>query len=77
MEIKLKYKFGDEVYVLLKEYDVVRVFKGKVKEFAVREKHEPVYYVDSLCDEFTEEELIPVDDKELLAAKIEELLKEC
>lgn len=76
MNINLKYKFGDEVYVVYKEDDMVRIFKDKVVEFAMSSVHGLHYYVDSLCEEFKEEELVPIDRKDLLAERIDKLLEE-
>lgn len=77
MKLELKYKFGDEVYVVFKEHDgIVRIFKDVVKEFSMSEKYGLGYYVDKLCEEFKEEELIPVDRKDLLVARIDKLLEE-
>lgn len=76
MNLELKYKFNDEVYVVFKEDDgMVRVFKDKVKEISMSEEYGLNYYVDRY-DEFKEEELIPVDRPDLLVERIDMLLEE-
>lgn len=74
MKLDIKYKFGDEVYVVFKENDgLIRVFKDKVQEISMSEKYGLHYYVNKLCEEFKEEELVSVNDKNLLIARIDEL----
>ena len=71
MKLDLKYKFGDEVYVVYIEDDgIVRVFKDKIVEFSMSEQ----YYVDKMCEEFKEEELVRIDDTAGLVKRINELL---
>lgn len=78
MKLDIKYKFGDEVYVVFKENDgMVRVFKAKIVEFSMSEKYGLRYYVDSVvAEEFKEEELVPVNDPGELLIRIDKLLGE-
>lgn len=77
MQIDIKYKFGDEVYVVFKEDDgIVKVFKDKVAEISMSAEFGLEYYVDKLYEEFKEEDLVPANRKDLLAVRIDELLKE-
>ena len=74
MKLDIKYSFGDEVYVVFKENDgLIRVFKDKVQEISMSEKYGLHYYVNKLCEEFKEEELVSINDKNLLIARIDEL----
>ena len=76
MKLDLKYKFRDEVYVVYIEDDgIVRVFKDKIVEFSMSEQHGLHYYVDKMCEEFEEEDLIQIDKPHLLIARINELLR--
>lgn len=77
MTIKTKYGIGDKVYVVFKETNKseTEVCVGIVQEILIRE-NTIEYYVDTLYEEFKEEELIPINDKEGLAKKIDELSKE-
>lgn len=77
MKLEIKYKLGDEVYVVFKEDDgVVRVFKDRIAEFAMSEKYGLHYFVENtIVEEFNEEELIPIDKHELLIERINKLLE--
>ena len=76
MTIECKHSLDDEVYVVFKEDDgVVRVFKDKISEISYSEKHGLNYYV-GICEDFKEEELIPIDKTNLLIERINKLLKE-
>lgn len=77
MMIKTKYGIGDKVYVVFKETDKneIEVCVGTVQEILIK-KDTIGYYVDTLYEEFKEEELVPINDKEGLAKKIDELSKE-
>lgn len=75
MKLDLKYKFGDEVYVAYIEDDgIVRVFKDKIVEFSMSEEYGLHYYVDKMCEEFKEEDLILVSEPDDLLLRIDELL---
>lgn len=77
MTINTKYGIGDKVYVVFKETDKseIEVCVATVQEILIRE-NTIRYYIDTLYEEFKEEELIPINDKEGLAKKIDELSKE-
>lgn len=75
MKLDLKYNFGDEVYVVYIEDDgIVRVFKNKVVEFSMSKEYGLHYYVDKMCEEFKEEELVRIDDTVSLVKRINKLL---
>lgn len=76
MNIKTKFKIGEEVYIIFKEENnqILRLFKDKVTEIAINEE-DILYYGDVLCEEFKEEHLVSINDKELLIKKIDELIK--
>lgn len=75
MELELKYSIGDEVYVVFKENYKVNVLKGKIEEFCYSGKYGLDYYIDGVCEEFKEDDIIPVNDKDGLVKKIDELMK--
>lgn len=76
MTIECKHNLDDEVYVVFKEDDgIVRVFKDKISEIAYSKKHGLNYYV-GICEDFKEEELIPIDKPNLLIERINKLLSE-
>ena len=75
MNIKTKFKIGEEVYIIFKENDgIIRLFKDEVTEIVINDKG-ILYYGDILCEEFKENQLISFNDKELLVEKIDELIK--
>ena len=76
MNIKTKFKIGEEVYIIFKEKNnqILRLFKDEVTEIVINED-DILYYGDVLCEEFKEEQLISINDKELLIKKIDELIK--
>lgn len=77
MTIKTKYGIGDKVYVVFKETNKseIEVCVGTVQEILIKE-NTIAYYVDTLFEEFKEEELISINDKERLTKRIDELSKE-
>lgn len=76
MTIECKHNFDDEVYVVFKEDDgLVRIFKDKVSEISYSKKHGLNYYV-GICEDFKEEELIPINKPDLLIERINKLLSE-
>ena len=75
MNIKTKFKIGEEVYIIFKENDgIIRLFKDEVTEIVINDKG-ILYYGDILCEEFKENQLISFNNKELLVEKIDELIK--
>ena len=76
MNINLKYKLGDEVYVVYKEDDRVQIFKDKIVELAMSTDYGLQYYGNNSCEGFKEEELVPIDRKDLLVERIDKLLGE-
>lgn len=76
MNIKTKFKIGEGVYIIFKEKNnqILRLFKDEVTEIVINED-DILYYGDVLCEEFKEEQLISINDKELLIKKIDELIK--
>lgn len=76
MNIKTKFKIGEEVYIIFKEENnqILQLFKDKVTEIVINEE-DILYYGDVLCEEFKEEQLISINDKEILIKKIDELIK--
>lgn len=76
MNITTKFKIGEEVYIIFKEEnnEILQLFKDKVTEIVINED-DILYYGNVLCEEFKEEQLISINDKELLIKKIDELIK--
>lgn len=77
MTINTKYGIGDKVYVVFKETDKseIEVCVGTVQEILIKERTIE-YYIDTVYEAFEEEKLIPINDKEGLAQRIDELSKE-
>lgn len=73
---KIKYELQEKVYVVFKEDDgIVRVFSSAIDEITISKEYEISYYVkDIIGEEFKDEELIPIDRKDLLIEKIDKLL---
>ena len=76
MKIELKYGIDDEVYAVFKENGTVQVIKGKINEFSYSVKHGLNYYINDVFDDFKEDEIIAINDKEGLIKKIDELLED-
>lgn len=72
MNIKTKFKIGDEVYIIFKEDGIVKLFRDKIEEIAITKEH-IVYYVDFICEEFEEYEIVLINNHEDLIKKIIEL----
>ena len=77
MDIKTKFKIGEEVYIIFKEeHDgLVRLFKDKVTEIVISNEP-PLYYGEIMCEEFREEELVSIHNNEELIKRIEKLTNE-
>ena len=77
MRIDTKYAIEDKVYVVFKETDKseTEVCVGTVQEILIK-KNTIGYYVDTLYEEFKEEELVAINDKLGLSKRIDELSKE-
>lgn len=78
MTINTKYGIGDRVYVVFKETDKsnLEVCVGDIVEIVISAGNDIDYYIDSIYEEFKEEELVPINDKEGLSKRIDELSKE-
>ena len=77
MKLDIKYKLGEEVYAVSKEDDgLVSVLKSEIEEFSMSKIHGLHYYIKDIVAEFKEEELIPVERKDLLVERIDKLLEE-
>ena len=76
MNIKTKFKIGEEVYIIFKEEnnEILQLFKDKVTEIVINDE-DILYYGNVLCEEFKEDQLISFNNKELLVEKIDELIK--
>ena len=74
MQIETKYSFGQEVYVVFKELQTVKVYKDVVTEISFSEKYGLRYYVKTSCEDFVEKDLIGVNDITGLVNRINELL---
>lgn len=74
MKLDLKYNFRDEVYVVYKEEQIVKVYKDVVTEISYSEKYGLRYYVKNSCEDFIEKDLIGVNDITGLVNRINELL---
>lgn len=74
MNIKTKFKIGDEVYIVEKDttYSLF-VYKSVIGQILVSED-EVEYYVDNLSDAYTEETMVLSSDKEGLLKLIDDAL---
>lgn len=75
MQIETKYKIGEDVYIVFKEDcdDYVQIYKGSISEIIIK-KNEQLYFAINLCEEFSEEDIVPIERKDLLEKRIDELL---
>lgn len=74
MNINFKFKFNDEVYVILKtKEDEVLIYKDIITDVSATET-EKEYFTEKCGDCIKEEELVLVENKEELIKKIDQLL---
>lgn len=76
MTINTKFGIGDEVYIVYKENDEVKIFKDEIEEIVIYEV-ETCYYVRNSCEQIREDELIHIENRDKVIDKIDELLEEC
>ena len=75
MKIETKYSIGDNVYVIFKEDNgEIKLFKDKIDSIVIKE-NEIVYFLDKICEEFHEHELIKYKDESSLLNKIDALIE--
>ena len=77
MNIKTKFKVGQEVYVIFKEDNepFVKIFDDVITEITIS-KDGIVYYLTKIVEEFKEDELVSKKDVNALIPKIRNFLKE-
>lgn len=75
MTINTKFGVGDEVYIIYKIDDEVRIFKDEIKEILIGEI-KTIYYGSIVGFEIKEDELVLAEDRGKVIDKIDELLKE-
>ena len=77
MNIKTKFKIGQEVYVIFKEDNepYVKIFDDVITEITIS-KDGIVYYLTKILEEFKEDELVSKKDVNALIPKIRNFLKE-
>ena len=77
MNIKTKFKIGQEVYVIFKEDNepYVKIFDDIITEITIS-KDGIVYYLTKIIEEFKEDELVSKKDVNALIPKIRNFLKE-
>ena len=80
MEIKTKFDLGDEVYNVYVEKGEVRILTDVIKEiFVCLDQKENMYFLDGICDEVKESEIVKTNNKEelmnLINIKLQELQK--
>ncbi|WP_288910778.1 hypothetical protein [uncultured Thomasclavelia sp.] len=77
MQINTKFKIGQSVYFVYKDYNLqtVQVLKDKIKEIVITEQ-EAMYYGDERCEAFKEDETVDINDGDCLIRKIRELSEE-
>ncbi len=75
MQIETKYKIGEDVYIVFKEDcdDCVQIYKDSISEIIIK-KNEQLYFAINLCEEISEEDIVPIERKDLLEKRIDELL---
>lgn len=73
MIINTKYAIGDEVYAFYEQDGEIHIFKDKITEIVITENKQLYYLQKHDCDEWTEEELVKINDTEKLIEIIEKL----
>ena len=74
MNINFKFKFNDEVYVILKtKEDEVLIYKDVITDVSATET-EKEYFTKKCGDCIKEEELVLLENKKELVKKIDQLL---
>lgn len=76
MNIKTKYEIGQKVYAVFKEKNEiwVKVFDDVILQIVIDEDG-ITYYLEKMCEEFKEEDIIPITNSEALVERIDYLLK--
>lgn len=76
MNIKTKFEIGQIVYAVFREENEiwVKVFDDVVTEIVISEDG-ITYYLEKMCEEFKEEDLVPIHNSEALTDRIDYLLK--
>ncbi len=75
MKIESKFEIGQAVWVVYSSNNEVSVYDDEIDEICV-DKDGVYYILKEACIDGREEEIIEYKDKEALANKIEELMKE-
>lgn len=72
MEIKAKYAIGQKVWIVAenREHKEVEVFSDVISGIFINKKGETYYYLEELCEDVKEIDLILYKDKEMLWQKI-------
>ena len=74
MTIDTKFGIGDDVYVVYKEDDEVKVFKDEITEISITET-QIIYFGSMIGFDLKEDDLISTADRDKVINKIDELLK--
>lgn len=75
MKIETNFAVGEYVYVIFKEENgIIKLFKDKIDSIVIKED-EIVYFLDKICEEFHEDELIKYKDESSLLNKINNLIE--
>ena len=76
MNIETKFKIGEEVYLIIKNEDNnnLEISKDKIKEVVVT-KTMYYYWMENFGDEVYEDEIAPINRKDLLVLRITEMLE--
>lgn len=74
MKIETKFELGEKVWVVYQNNGEVSIYDDKISEICVDE--DGIYYILKEACIDVREEIIAYEDKEKLANKIEELMKE-
>lgn len=77
MNVKTKYKIGDEVYVIQKDGNEVLIATDSIKEIVITKDglcHKVNYYLEHIGDDYEEDELMPIEDKNTLIYRIDKSL---
>lgn len=73
MKIETKFKIGQEVYVIFKEDAEIKLFKDTIDSIVIK-KDKVVYFMNKICEEFNEDELVEYGNCIDLINKIDKLI---
>lgn len=77
MNVKTKYKIGEEVYVIQKNGTEVLISTDSIEEISITKRalgYQVKYFLESNGEDYDEDELLSIEDKNILIYRIDKSL---